>query len=236
MVVVLQDLGFFALAIFSFWCGVLVTRRLGKKVGYSLAPLGFSKPRGGYLGGVALGLLVGLGGLAANLLIAPLTAGVLEDLGYSAERTVQGTLIRELTGWVEESPGLAVPAILSVVVLFGPAVEELVFRGAIYGGLYRLVLFAASRNGSPGRGERRGKAWEKGSFALSALLSSGTFALVHRDPVILPVLFVLAISLCGLYRRTKSLLPCVVAHAAFNSFAACLMILSGLGVLPVAAP
>jgi membrane protease YdiL (CAAX protease family) len=42
----------------------------------------------------------------------------------------------------------------------------------------------------------------------------------------------LAVALCALYRRTGSLLPCFVAHAAFNSFAVLVIILSGLGTLP----
>jgi membrane protease YdiL (CAAX protease family) len=58
---------------------------------------------------------------------------------------------------------------------------------------------------------------------------------VHQEPVILPVLFVLALALCALYRRTESLLPCFAAHATFNSFAVLLIILSGLGVLPTPA-
>jgi uncharacterized protein len=44
---------------------------------------------------------------------------------------------------------------------------------------------------------------------------------------------ILAITLCALFRRTGSLLPSFVAHAAFNSVAAVLIILSGLNVLNV---
>ena len=62
--------------------------------------------------------------------------------------------------------------------------------------------------------------------------SSMAFALLHFEPVILPALFVLAVALCGLYRRTGSLLPGFVAHAAFNSSAVLVMVLSGIGVLP----
>lgn len=39
-------------------------------------------------------------------------------------------------------------------------------------------------------------------------------------------------SLCWLLRKTGSLLPPFVAHATFNAFAATLLVLGGLGLLP----
>jgi hypothetical protein len=135
--------------------------------------------------------------------------------------------MRGLVGWVRESPGLAIPVIILVVVLFGPAVEELVFRGAVFNGLYRLAALIPSRSvakGSPAPTAR------KTSFVLSALASSVLFALLHLEPVLLPALLILAFTLCALFERTQSLLPPFVAHATFNSFAASLIILSGLGL------
>jgi membrane protease YdiL (CAAX protease family) len=231
LLVVVQDTVFFVLTVGLFWVGVSVARRLGRPVGFSLAPLGFSKPKSGYLAGVGLGLTVGTVALVASLLIAPLSAYVLEELGYSTESRVQGPFREGLAGWIGESPETAIPAIIAVVVFFGPAVEELVFRGAVFGGLYRLGLFFLRRLG--GKDEGHKGTGEKVSFALSAFFSSVLFSLVHLEPVILPVLFVLAVGLCALYRRTKSLLPCLVAHAAFNSFAVLVIILMGLGALPV---
>lgn len=231
LAVVLQDTLFFVLTIGLFWVGVTVLRGFGRSVSYSLAPLGFSKPGLGYFAGAALGLLTGFGALAASLLIAPLSRYVLEQLGYSTESTVQAPFMEGLSEWVGENPQVAVPAIVAVVVLFGPAVEELVFRGAVFGGLYRLGLLVSRKLGGKAEGEPK-VSGEKVSFALSALFSSVLFALVHQEPVILPVLFVLALALCALYRRTKSLLPCFAAHATFNSFAVLLIILSGLRVLP----
>jgi len=231
LAVVLQDTLFFVLTLSFFWVGVTVLRGFGRSVGYSLAPLGFSKPGLGYFAGTALGLLIGFGALAASLLIAPLSRYVLEQLDYSTESTVQAPFMEGLSEWVGENPQVAVPAIVAVVVLFGPAVEELVFRGAVFGGLYRLGLFFSRKLGS--KGEDYKGAGEKISFALSALCSSVLFSLVHLEPVILPVLFVLAAGLCVLYWRTKSLLPCLVAHATFNSFAVLVIILMGLGALPV---
>jgi membrane protease YdiL (CAAX protease family) len=155
---------------------------------------------------------------------------VLERLGYSTRSTVQQPLMEGLVGWVRESPGVAITATIMVVVLFGPAVEELVFRGAIFNGLYRLGALISSRSveaehskGPPG----------KTIFVSSALASSIPFALLHLEPVLLPVLLILAISLCALFQRSGSLLPSFVAHATFNSFATTLVILQGLNVLDI---
>jgi hypothetical protein len=225
--VVLLDAAIAGLVVGGFWLAVTLMRIAGRKTGYSLAPLGFSRPRGGVLVGVGVGLAVGVGAVLVSAIVNPLSALVLERLGYSTESTVQQPFMRGLVGWVRESPGLAIPVIILVVVLFGPAVEELVFRGAVFNGLYRLAALIPSRSvakGSPAPTAR------KTSFVLSALASSVLFALLHLEPVLLPALLILAFTLCALFERTQSLLPPFVAHATFNSFAASLIILSGLGL------
>lgn len=231
LAVVLQGVLLVVLAVGFFWIGVFVARVLGRPASYSLSPLGLSKPGGGYLIGAGVGLLFGLGALVASLVIAPLSAYVLQRLGYSTESNIQEPLMEGLSAWVGESPTTAIPAVVAVVVLFGPAVEEFFFRGAIFGGLYRLGLFVSRAFGGKAGGRNKGTG-EKISFVVSALLSSALFALAHLEPRILAVLFVLAIALCALYRRTGSLLPCFVAHATFNSFAVLLIVLNGLGALP----
>ncbi len=231
LLVVLQDVVLIVLAVGVFWIGVSVARGLGRPARYSLAPLGLSKPGGGYLVGAGVGLLFGLGALVVSLALSPLSAYVLQQLGYSTESNIQEPLMEGLSAWIGESPATAIPLIVAVVVLFGPAVEEFFFRGAIFGGLYRLGLLFSRASG-----DRAGKVnigiGEKVSFAISALLSSALFALAHLEPALLAVLFVLAIALCALYRRTGSLLPCFVAHATFNLFPVVLIILNGLGALP----
>src|SRR5215203_4245803 len=174
-----------------FWLAILWMRGFGKKVGYSLAPLGFSRPRGGILAGIGAGMAVGVGIVLLSMIVNPISFLVLERLGYSTESTIQKPFMQGLVRWVQESPGAAIPAIVLVVVLFGPAVEELIFRGAIFNGLYRL------------------------------------------GAVFLPLLLILAITLCALFQRTGSLLPPFVAHATFNSFVAALIILRGLNVLNI---
>jgi membrane protease YdiL (CAAX protease family) len=210
-----------------FWAGVFVVRSFGKNADYSLAPLGFSRPRGGLLVGSGVGVLTGVGALIVSIPMNLASTFVLDRLGYSTESVIQGPFMQGLVRWVEESPSVAVPAIVLVVVIFGPAVEELVFRGAVFNGLCRLADLASARFGES---EDTRKTARSVSFALAALVSSIVFALLHLEPVLLPALLILAVILCALFERTGSLLPPFVAHATFNSFAVSLIILAGLGV------
>jgi membrane protease YdiL (CAAX protease family) len=228
--VVLLDAAVAGIVVGVFWLAVSLLRRWGKKIGYSLAPLGFSRPRGGFLAGIGAGMAVGVGAVILSMIVTPLSVLLLERLGYSTESTIQQPFMEGLVGWVQESPGVAVPAIVLVVVLFGPAVEELVFRGAIFNGLYRLGALVSTRSVGTEHSKRPPS---KTIFISSALASSVLFALLHLEPVLLPVLLILAITLCALFQRTGSLLPSFVAHATFNSVAAVLIILRGLNVLNI---
>jgi membrane protease YdiL (CAAX protease family) len=228
--VVLLDAAVAGIVVGIFWLAVSLLRRMGKKIGYSLAPLGFSRPRGGALAGIGAGMAVGIGAFLLSMIVTPLSVLVLERLGYSTESTVQQPFMEGLVGWVQERPGVAVPAIVLVVVLFGPAVEELVFRGVVFNGLYRLGALVYTRTV---RAEHPKRPPGKAIFISSALASSVLFALLHLEPVLLPVLLILAITLCALFQRTGSLLPSFVAHATFNSVAAVLIILRGLNVLNI---
>jgi uncharacterized protein len=225
--VILLNVVLVGLTVGLFWGGVLVVRGFGGKAGYSLAPLGFSRPRGGVLVGIGAGVAVGVGAVIASMPLNLASAFVLERLGYSTERTIQGPFMQGLARWVEESPGLAVPAIVFVVVISGPAVEELVFRGAVFNGLYRLGGYVSA---NLRRSEGSARTARRASFALAALASSVLFALLHLEPVLLPALLILAVVLCALFERTRSILPPFVAHATFNSFATSLIVLGGLGV------
>ncbi len=228
--VVVLNIVLVGLTVGVFWAGVFVARGLGRKTGYSLAPLGFARPRGGLFVGSGVGLAVGVGAVIASVPVNLASTFILERLGYSTERAIQGPFLRGLFRWVEESPGVAIPAIIFVVVIFGPAVEELVFRGGVFNGLYRLTNLISARLGGSGD---LGRAAKGISFALAALASSVVFALLHLEPVLLPALLILAVILCALFVRTGSLLPTFVAHATFNSFAVSLIILAGLGVFEI---
>ena len=209
LAVVILNVVLVGLTVGVFWAGVFVARGFGRKADYSLAPLGFSRPRGGSLKGIRLGVAVGVGAVLVSMPVnwAP--------------------FIRGLFRWVQENPNTAIPAIILVVVILGPAVEELVFRGAVFNGLYRLGGLISANLGAS-EGSR--KTAKRVSFALAAFASSLFFALLHLEPVLLPALLILAVVLCALFERTGSLLPSFVAHATFNSFTTSLVILGGLGV------
>lgn len=218
---VLTDTAVAGFVVSLFWLGVVVARALGRRASFSLAPLGFRRPKNGLLAGVGLGIAVGLGAILVSIIVNPVSAFVFERLGYSTESTVQQPFMRGLVGWVETNPAAAIPAIFLVVVVFGPAVEEFVFRGAIFNGLNRLGVLLSPRTAG------------RISFILAALVSSAFFSLLHLEPVVLPAILILAVALCALLQRTGSLLPPLVAHATFNSFATSLIVLNGLGVIEV---
>ena len=228
LLVTLQNVILASFTIGGFLAGVYVARLFGSHAGYSLSALGLARPRGGFLAGAGIGVLVGFGAVFVGMAVNAVSISVLERFGYSAESRVQQPFLRGLEGWVRENPGAAIPAILLVVVLFGPAVEELFFRGAIFNGLNRLGVWISTRNNPKEYAVVR-----KLSFVLAALTSSVFFALLHLEPRLLASLVILAFVLCTLFEKSGSLLPSFVAHATFNSFAASVIILSGLDALPV---
>lgn len=230
--VVVVDAVFLGLTVLLFWTGTFVARRFGRGAGYGLGALGLARPKVGYLAGVALGLAVGVGALVASLILTPLSMLVLESLGYSTESNMQQQLLRGVQGWVAQSPTTAIPAAVFVVVIFAPVVEEIIFRGALFGGLLKLGTYlSAKRAARTGTGAKSGYI----PFVAAALLSSSFFALLHLEPVALAAILTLAVALCALYWRTGSLVSAFVAHATFNSFAVLAVVLMGLGVLPTPA-
>lgn len=222
LLVALQNAILLIATVGIFWAGVLVMRGFGKKRSFSLNPLGISRPANGFRGGAVLGIAVGIGALAASFPLNALSAYLLEAAGYSVDLSAQQPFMRGLESFVSQNPGVAIPAVFLVVVIFGPAIEELVFRGAIFGGLHKLGRLATGRAG----GEKRFT--KMAAFVVSAALSSAFFASLHLEPAIFPAIFVLAVSLCWLLRKTGSLLPPFIAHATFNSFAVIAIVFGGL--------
>ena len=94
--------------------------------------------------------------------------------------------------FLEELPLLT----LVLVVLVGPAAEEIFFRGFCFAGLV-------------GR-------W---GFWGAAVASSGLFGLAHLDPALMGPAFVSGFVFAWVYRRTGSLWPVVLAHTARNGVA-----------------
>ncbi|MCH7608399.1 MAG: CPBP family intramembrane metalloprotease [Chloroflexi bacterium] len=94
--------------------------------------------------------------------------------------------------FLEELPLLT----LVLVVLVGPAAEEIFFRGFCFAGLV-------------GR-------W---GFWGAAVASSGLFGLAHLDPALMGPAFVSGFVFAWVYWRTGSLWPVVLAHTARNGVA-----------------
>jgi len=100
-------------------------------------------------------------------------------------------------------------AVISIAVI-APVVEEIAFRGFIYGGL---------RN--------------KWGVTVSVLVSSFVFALAHSFSVggsillLGPSLFVAGVALALVYERSRSLVPGIVLHASFNLIAVIAIFLVG---------
>jgi uncharacterized protein len=97
--------------------------------------------------------------------------------------------------------GIAFFAIIAAVV--APLAEETFFRGFAFQGLKK----------------RYGSGW--GIF-LSALL----FSLAHMSPSGLVPIFILGLMLAWLFNKTRSIWPCIIVHAAYNSIALIFMIIS----------
>jgi membrane protease YdiL (CAAX protease family) len=78
-------------------------------------------------------------------------------------------------------------------VVVAPVVEEIVFRGLLFGWLR-----------------------EKWGPGAAALISSLVFSVIHFSYLALGGIFVLALVLCAVRARTRSLYPCMLLHALFN--------------------
>ncbi|KMY52826.1 abortive infection protein [Bacillus sp. FJAT-27231] len=87
-----------------------------------------------------------------------------------------------------------VPLMMVATAIFGPILEEIVFRKIIFGSLY-----------------------EKFPFWVSALISSVIFALAHAEPEHIILYSSMGFTFAFLYVKTKRLLVPIFAHVAMNS-------------------
>jgi membrane protease YdiL (CAAX protease family) len=156
-------------------------------------------------------------GTAAFLMLAPLVYGVqwifVQLFGESQHPVIES--LRK-----EQTSALMAATAFSVLVA-APLVEEFLCRVLLQGWLEKAMAGNASgvqliAGGDKETEEKPSPPWT-GAAAIAA--SSLIFALLHYthgpDPV---ALFVLALGLGYLYRRTHRLLPCVVVHFWNNAF------------------
>jgi membrane protease YdiL (CAAX protease family) len=129
------------------------------------------------------------------LFVAPATwwwqeisAQALTQLGWQVEDQSAVTMFKGVNAWGEY-------AYLSFfTIVLAPVAEEFIFRGILYPfvkqlGFPKLALFG----------------------------TSFLFALIHADKAIFIPLFVLALALTWLYKKTGNLLAPIVAHSLFNA-------------------
>jgi membrane protease YdiL (CAAX protease family) len=132
--------------------------------------------------GVAVG--VALGSFVALVIVA----AALEPVFGAGE--AQGL---DPTGWIpSKAPALVLNAL--VVAVFGPIVEELLFRGI---GFFLLLQF--------------------GSIA-AVLVTAIAFALTHGIAQGIPIFFIIGVGLALLRSRTGSIYPPMILHICFNGF------------------
>jgi membrane protease YdiL (CAAX protease family) len=128
--------------------------------------------------GVALGSFVAL----------VIVAAALEPVFGAGE--AQGL---DPSGWIpEKAPALVLNAL--VVALFGPIVEELLFRGI---GFFLLLQF--------------------GTVA-AVVVTAIAFALTHGIAQGIPVFFIIGVGLALIRSRTGSIYPAMILHICFNGF------------------
>ncbi|KIL52232.1 hypothetical protein KP77_07050 [Jeotgalibacillus alimentarius] len=88
-----------------------------------------------------------------------------------------------------------VPLAAVAVAVIGPILEEIVFRGVIFGWLYR-----------------------KYNFFISGLISALVFAVVHMDFTHILLYAAMGYAFAFLYAYTKRIIVPIIAHMAINSF------------------
>ena len=89
----------------------------------------------------------------------------------------------------------SIPAILMEAAIWAPLFEELAFRGVLFAGLRKRLAFLPA-----------------------ALGSSLLFGISHGyDPIGQLAIVWVGFVLCWLFERTRSLVPCLFAHAVFNA-------------------
>ncbi|WP_422122239.1 CPBP family intramembrane glutamic endopeptidase [Planococcus sp. X10-3] len=88
-----------------------------------------------------------------------------------------------------------VPAAVFAVVLFGPVMEELVFRRVIFGSLNQTT-----------------------NFWIATAVSAIVFAIVHMEFAHILLYFTTGLILAFLYQKTKRLLAPIIAHILLNGY------------------
>ena len=216
--------GMFLLTLINELLIVLIPLLLRKTSNANSADFGFDLHR--------WGLQIKIG-IAGALFIAPLVYLIqylATRIWTSHEHPVQDMIRSQF------SPGVAYLATISAVIV-APIVEELLFRGVIQGWLYRLASNseisqpsneASQENSEPPVQSMAPSRWRSRRAAFQAIfMTSIFFAIVHAGqwPAPIPI-FLLSLTLGGIYQMTGSLLASIALHASFNCLSTLLLFLA----------
>lgn len=136
--------------------------------------------------GIGMSILWGLGGFLLLLIGQSLAAMIEMALGIEpgSENTSSLVDVAEV-----------VPAAIFAVVLFGPVLEELLFRRVIFGSLN-----------------------QKTNFFIATAISALVFALVHFEFIHLLLYLTTGLILAFLYQQTKRIITPIIAHVCLNGY------------------
>jgi membrane protease YdiL (CAAX protease family) len=216
--------GMFLLTLINELLIVLIPLLLRKTSNANAADYGFDLHRWGFQIKI---------GIAGALFIAPLVYLIqflATRIWTSHEHPVQDMIRSQF------SPGVAYLAAISAVIV-APIVEELLFRGVIQGWLYRLAanseISQSSNEASLENSELplrpiAPSRWRSHRAAFQAIfMTSIFFAIVHAGqwPAPIPI-FLLSLTLGGIYQMTGSLLASIALHASFNCLSTLLLFLA----------
>jgi membrane protease YdiL (CAAX protease family) len=170
---------------FGLFCMVFVARLLWRRALVGDAAMWratWSRIVGAWAVLIVIGVLIGLFNHA---------------VGFDVD-TDQTKMVRALAG---AGHSMGQWAVLVVVALLAPIFEELVFRGALLGGLSRHV-----------------------SFGWANVWQAALFAAIHGDPPRLPYYFAMGLFGGWLVKRTGSLAPAIALHMLNNAVAMGMML------------
>jgi membrane protease YdiL (CAAX protease family) len=137
------------------------------------------------------------------LALAVTCIGIGISMGYEVllERTGREISTDMYVFFTANNTGIALFAVTAVIV--APLAEEIFFRGFMFRGIRKRI-----------------------GFEWAAIISAALFAMAHMSAESLIPIFLLGLMLAWLYHKTKSVWPCIIVHAAYNSIGVISMIKS----------
>lgn len=131
-------------------------------------------------------------GLFITVFIMVLAIVILGKFGISQSQ-IQDFFSRSISKETRNTE-LAHSAIGMITILFtAPVLEELIFRGVLFGALRRVT-----------------------SFGVTAVITAGLFTALHFYIVGAPLIFVMALAAAYARERFQSLVPCIALHFVWN--------------------